>query len=89
MAALNIYTPDECREGMCVTDLVYPDVGMFLSVFVKNKGVGNDAPQFEILSDTVVNRVYFIEPGIEKFRNLYGLQESNLLMPWKGYREYP
>jgi hypothetical protein len=27
--------PYDCREGKCVTALVYPDLGMFLSVFVQ------------------------------------------------------
>jgi hypothetical protein len=80
--------PDDCREGKCVTDLVYPKMGMFLSVFITNKG-SIDNPQFEILSDTVVDRVYFVEPGIEKFQGFYGSLEPDLLMPWKGYGEYP
>ena len=80
--------PDDCREGKCVTDLVYPDVGMFLSVFIENKG-SIDNPQFEILSETIIDRVYFIEPGIEKFQSFYGSLEPNLLMPWKGYGRYP
>src|SRR5690349_9248452 len=48
----------DCREGICSTALLYPDSGMFLVAFTENKGVSNDAPQVEILSDTVVDRVY-------------------------------
>ena len=61
---------------------------MFLSVFIENKG-SIDNPQFEILSDTIVDRVYFIEPGNQKFQSFYGSLEPNLIMPWKGYGEYP
>jgi hypothetical protein len=81
--------PYDCREGMCTIDLVYPDMGMFLSIFIENKGVSHDVPQFEIRSDTVVNRIYFIEPGIEKFQNSFGSEQPALLMPWKGYSKYP
>src|SRR6266508_3022632 len=81
--------PYDCREGMCSTALIYPDFGMFLSVFIENKGMNSEMPQVEIQPETVVNRVYFIEPGIKGFLNLYGLQESNTVMDWKGYGEYP
>jgi len=81
--------PYDCREGMCSTALVYPDLGMFLSVFIKNTGKINDIPQIEILPDTVVDRVYFIEQGIESFQKSLRLKESDLLMDWKGYGVYP
>ena len=81
--------PYDCRDGMCSTALIYPDLGMFLSVFVQNEGVDNDSPKLEIRSNTIVDRVYFIEPGEESFLNLYHFSESELLMGWKGYGEYP
>jgi hypothetical protein len=81
--------PYDCREGMCLTALIYPDIGMFLSVFVENRGSDSDMPQFEILADTVVDRIYFIESSKESFLNLYGFPESEILLPWKGYGEYP
>jgi len=81
--------PYDCREGMCITALVYPDLGMFLSVFIENTGKDNDSPQIEILPDTIVDRVYFIEPGTESFLTLLQFQEAELLMDWKGYGEYP
>ena len=81
--------PYDCREGKCETALVYPDVGMFLSVFIENTRQDNDSPQIEILPDTIVDRVYFIEPGTGSFLNLFQFPESELLMDWKGYGEYP
>lgn len=86
--------PYDCRQGMCVTALVYPDVGMFLSVFVENTSSnssqeGDPFPEIEILPETVINRVYFTEPGIKSFRNILQLQESELIMDWKGYGAYP
>jgi hypothetical protein len=81
--------PYDCREGMCSTALVYPDLGMLLSVFVENKGANNDSPQFEILPNTVVDRVYFIEPGMENSQNYLGFQDNVPIMVWKGYGEYP
>jgi hypothetical protein len=86
--------PYDCREGMCVTALVYPDEGLILSVFVENTGYNSSQeedpnPEIEILPDTVVNRVYFIEPGLESFRNLLRLQAADPIMDWKGYGKYP
>ena len=80
--------PYDCREGMCITALVYPDLGMLLSVFIENRGEIN-SPQIEILPETVVNRVYFIEQGIENFLDLFLIQENDLLIEWMGYGEYP
>ena len=81
--------PIDCREGKCVTALVYPDLGMVLEVFVDNKRIMNDPPQFEILPNTVVDRVGFIEPGIDSFNKIPNFEDYNLLMKWKGYGEYP
>ena len=81
--------PYDCREGMCLTALVYTDLGMFLSVFIENTGTGSDWPQIEILPDTIVDRVYFIEPGLKSFLSDPEFQESDLLMEWKGYDKYP
>ena len=80
--------PHDCREGMCVTVLVYPDFGMLLDVFVKNKGTISN-PQIEIVPDTIIDRVYFIERGIENFQKIPDFQDYDLLMEWKGYGKYP
>jgi hypothetical protein len=81
--------PLDCREGKCVTALVYPDLGMYLTVFVENRRTTNGSPQFEILPDTIINRVYFIESGIEKFEDITFIPDYGLPMKWKGYGEYP
>lgn len=86
--------PYDCRQGMCITALVYPDVGMFLSVFVENTSSSSfqeddPFPEIEVLPETVVNRVYFIEPGIKNFQNILQLQESDLIIDWNGYGAYP
>lgn len=80
--------PYDCREGMCATVLVYPDRGMLLDVFMKNSGTVSD-PQIEIVPDTVVDRVYFIEPGMENFQKVLDFQDYDLLMDWKEYGKYP
>lgn len=80
--------PYDCREGMCATILVYPDVGIFLDVFIKNTGTIS-IPQIEIRPDTPVYRVYFFEQGIENFQRIPTFQNYELLMEWKGYGEYP
>ena len=80
--------PYDCREGMCTAVLVYPDFGMLLDIFIMNKGTVTN-PQIEILPDTVIDRVYFIEQGIENFQKIPDFQEYDLLMKWKDYGEYP
>jgi hypothetical protein len=80
--------PYDCREGKCSTALIYPDSGMFLSVFVSNTGSSRN-PRFEILGDTVVNRVYFIKQGLESFKKIPDFQDYDLLTEWQGYGKYP
>ncbi len=80
--------PFDCREGTCTPLLVYPDLGIFLRVFLENTG-SVDRPQFEVLADTVIHRICFMEKGIEAFRKVADLQEYALLWEWKGYGEYP
>ncbi len=79
----------DCRNGMCITTLIYPNIGMFLDVFVENKGTSSESPQVEILPDTIVDRVYFIEPGMENFQKMSISQSRGSLMDWKGYGQYP
>lgn len=81
--------PYDCRDGMCSTALIYPDLGMLLGVFVINENDNFTAPQIEILPETIVDRVYFTEPGAESARNL--LRSGNMppVMAWKGYGAYP
>lgn len=81
--------PIDCREGKCVIALAYPDLGMFLTVFVENERMTNNPPRFEILPDTIVDRIYFIEPGIEKFQEISFIPDYGLLISWKGYGTYP
>ena len=79
--------PNDCREGMCEALLIYPDLGMFLSIYVENTGTIS-MPQFEILPDAGVDRVYFFKAGMESFEQL-SFQDYDLLMEWKGYGKYP
>ena len=79
--------PYDCREGMCSTVLIYPDLGMLLSVFVENTGNTHN-PKLEILQGTTIDRVYFIEPGLDKFQSRIVFQDYDLIMAWKGYGEY-
>jgi hypothetical protein len=79
--------PDDCREGMCTVLLIYPDQGMFLSVYVENTG-NTTAPKFMVLPDTSVDRIYFFAPGIASFQEL-SFHNFDLLLDWNEYREYP
>jgi len=80
--------PYDCREGMCSTILIYPESGLFLGVFIRDTGTV-DAPEIEILPETIVKSAYFFQPGLENFQKLIAFQDNNLPMEWKGYGEYP
>ena len=82
--------PEDCRYGMCVTVLVYPELGLVLEVFVENKGWDSHTIQVEILPDAIIDRAYFTKPGMENFRqNFLVTGEDVPVMEWKGYGEYP
>jgi hypothetical protein len=81
--------PYDCREGMCSTALVYPELGMYLNAYLKNERTGDKTPKLNVMPDTVVTRVYFIEPGLESFSAPSDLFESGQLIDWKGYGTYP
>ncbi len=84
----NYVKPYDCREGMCSTALIYPNIGLLLTVFIEDKGEVNN-PRIEIVPGTIVTGVYFFEPGLEHFKKLLVFQENDLLMEWKGYGVYP
>lgn len=79
----------DCRNSMCATFLIYPDLGMLVDVFVSNTGRDNENPQIEILSEIVSNNVFFIEPGMEYFKKITSFQDYGSPMDWKGYGKYP
>jgi len=81
--------PDDCRSGTCVMTLIYPGLGMLLSVFVENSSGNDEIPHIEILPETIITDIYFIESGMENFQKLTDFQNYDLLMDWKGYGEYP
>jgi hypothetical protein len=86
----NFVAPVDCRDGMCSTILVYPDLGIWLDVFVENKRWNSDSIKVEILPDTIVNRVSFVEQGMENFKQSYLTSEYNVpIMDWKEYGNYP
>ena len=80
-----LVNPFDCREGKCDTALVYPDLGMLLTVYIGNTR-DNSQPQFEILPDTDIYRVHFMEPGTEN--SLSAPMDKEILMDWKGYGIY-
>ncbi len=59
--------PVDCREGMCTPLLLYPDLGMFFMVFIENGGTV-ERPQVTISADIAVDRVYFIQRGMDSFQ---------------------
>jgi hypothetical protein len=79
----------DCRNSMCATLLIYPDLGMLVDVFVENTGRDDENPQIEILPELVSNDVFFIEPGMENFQKITSFQDYGSPMEWKGYSVYP
>jgi hypothetical protein len=85
----NFVVPEDCREGMCSTILVYPDSGIWLNVFIENKGWNNNSIQVEILPKTIVNRVHFEKIGMENFKQSYLIPEYKVpIIEWNGYGDY-
>ncbi len=82
--------PHDCRDGMCPTLLIYPDLGLWVSVFVENASEDNEDPRIVILPTIVSNRVVFIKSGMENAKKELSLFQDDLLtMEWKGYSVYP
>lgn len=82
--------PHDCRDGMCPTLLIYPDLGLWVSVFVENTNEDNEDPHIEILPTIASNRVVFIKSGMGNAKKELSLfQDDRLTMEWKGYGVYP
>jgi hypothetical protein len=82
--------PHDCRDGMCPTDLIYPDLGLWVGIFVENTSGDNENPKIEISPTTVSNRVTFIKSGMENAQKEISLfQDYHSPMDWKGYGNYP
>ena len=77
----------DCREGMCSTAIVYPDIGLLVDLFLEEMG-NKDIYQVNIQPGDVVSGVCFFEPGLEIFLNWPDFQGHKLL-EWKGYGQYP
>lgn len=79
--------PYDCRDGMCATMLVYPDLGMFMDVFIEDLGIGRH--KVKIQPETEVGRISLIPTGLENYKKIPTFQDYGILMEWKGYGEYP
>lgn len=79
----------DCRNSMCATFLIYPDLGMLVDVFVENTGRDDENFQIEILPEVISNDVIFIESGMENFKKITSFQDYGSPMDWKGYGIYP
>ena len=78
----------DCREGMCSTILVYPDIGLLVDIFLKDNIEDSGSSEVTIQPDIAVSGVYFIPPGLENFKEKPEFQENDLF-EWKGYSNYP
>ena len=83
--------PYDCNVEivMCSVALIYPNLGIVLSIYIENKGETAKTPEFELSPDNVIDRVYFLKTGIESIPNFYNLEESEVPIPWKGFGKYP
>lgn len=82
--------PHDCRDGTCPIELIYPDLGLWVGIFVENTSGDNENPQIEISPTTVSDGVVFIKSGMENTKkNLSFFQDDRLTMDWKGYGKYP
>ncbi len=83
--------PYDCNIEVvrCYVALIYPDLGMFLELYIENKGGDAESAKFEISPDNEIYRVHFFEAGIENLPNLYNVHEDEAPIPWKGFGKYP
>lgn len=78
----------DCRQGMCSTMLVYPQIGLLVDLFVEDKIADGVASRVVIEANDVVSNVYFMPPGMDNFKNQEEFQGQSLI-DWRGYGEYP
>ena len=82
--------PYDCDPAwMCSIALIYPDLGLLFSTYTEMKELDYSSPEFSILPEDEIYRVYFFEPGIEFLDGFYNQGESELPIRWKGYGDYP
>jgi hypothetical protein len=81
--------PYDCQQGdslgMCLTMLIYPDLGMLVDTDLKD--LGNH--RVEVQPETEIWRITLIQPGLENYKKIPDFQDYGILMEWKGYGSYP
>jgi hypothetical protein len=81
--------PSYCREGMCLTHLVYPHMDSMFSVLVENEATSSGRLEVEITPDTVLVDAYFYQPGTGISDVALFEHNKESVFPWKGYGRYP
>jgi hypothetical protein len=80
------------REQMyeyVTVDLLYPELGMVVELFIRNLNLDGEIPQVRIDKYEEVQDIYLMVPNFEYFFNASDIVILNRLYEWKGYAVYP
>jgi hypothetical protein len=86
--------PDYVRISLCDSTLncdvhvLFTKIGMVLSLYTPDIGEWAIKDRVLISSNNRVIQIYFLEPGLEKYYDLYPV-DSHQVTHWNGYKEYP
>lgn len=79
---------DQMYEYVTV-DLLYPELGMIIELFIHNLNLEGETPQVKIEKYGEILHVYLDAPGLKYFFDTSGVVDPNLSYEWKGYTTYP
>lgn len=71
----------------CETHLIFADIGMVLNTYPEDIGKSGD-DIVKICDQTSVFQIFFIEPGLNSYYNIFSGDNKQGLNEWKGCVEY-
>jgi hypothetical protein len=82
---VRIYKCDPNKR--CETHIIYDDIGMVLNAYPNDIG-GYKSDAVDLSADTPLYNIYFLQPGLESYSNIFGSSAYDELISWKDYGEY-
>jgi hypothetical protein len=75
-------------ESVITVDLLYPDIGLVVSLGLAKKGPGPEVVA-NILPKSVVSGILFLAPGLEYYYDTMVRMKPIRQYDWNGYQTYP
>ena len=75
--------PYSCTDGGCETNLVYPEIGMALTVYVRTSNGGN----LLITESSPIVGIWFFVPSLKNYMQILGFQDY-AIRNWNGFGTY-